>query len=123
MTAERGATQGVWVFQCVEHPGAISQGRRLGEWESLMGETVAFVAGTPVGSFELALEVKLADGIRDLMREARTAIDSLVAAQIQTAEASRRAARALVDDAHLTGAEAAVVLGISPQRVSQLVHS
>lgn len=65
VTATRGSGP-VWVFQCVEHPGAISEGRRLSD--------------------------------------------------------ARRAAADL-RAAGLTGADTAQVLGVSPQRVSQLVSS
>lgn len=43
VTAERGTGE-VWVFQCVEYPGAISQARSLSAAPGLMREAIAFVA-------------------------------------------------------------------------------
>jgi len=43
VTAERGAGP-VWVLQCVEHPGAISQTIRLAAADQLMAEAIGFVA-------------------------------------------------------------------------------
>lgn len=59
----------------------------------------------------------------DLAAQVRTARERVMLAERERAEAataSRAAARALLDRG-LTGADAATVLGLSPQRVSQLI--
>ena len=53
---------------------------------------------------------------------ARRLVEDLAVAQREAAAASRRAARDLLA-AGLTGADTARVLGVSPQRVSQLVSA
>jgi hypothetical protein len=60
-------------------------------------------------------------GLEDAVRTAREAVRSAERGQQEAAALSRAAARALVRDAGLTGADAAEVLGVSPQRGSQLV--
>lgn len=52
--AERGAGP-VWVFQCVEFPGALSEGRRLIDAYRLMPEAIAFVAGVDESDVQVEL--------------------------------------------------------------------
>lgn len=120
VTAERGKGP-VWVFQSQEFPGAISQARRLSDGRRLMREAIAFVAEVDEDSIEIVLVPALPEGLADEVSAAREAVQALRQQQREAAALSRRAARRL-HDAGLTGADTAVVLGVSPQRVSQLVR-
>lgn len=120
VTAERGAGRGVWVFQCREFPGAISQSRRLADAPALMREAIGFVAEVDPAAVEIELVPVLPNQLEDEVRRAREAVQELEERQRAVAEVSRSVVRHL-HDAGLTGADTAVVLGVSPQRVSQLV--
>jgi predicted RNase H-like HicB family nuclease len=122
VTAEPGSRPGVWVFQCREFPGAISQSRRLADAPMLMREAIAFVAEVEESAVEIDLVPTLPAELEVEVRQAREAVHDLEQRQRAVAELSRRAARDLLN-AGLTGADTAVVLGVSPQRVSQLVNS
>lgn len=119
VTAERG-TGPVWVLQCAEHPGAISQTRRLREAGRLMAEAISFVAGANPEEVEIDLVPVLPEPLAARVAAARRSALELAAAQRSAAAASRRAARELVA-AGLSGADTARVLGVSAQRVSQLL--
>lgn len=119
VTAERGAS-GVWVLQCVEHPGAISETRALTRASSLMREAVAFVADIDADDIEIEVIPVLPQQLSEEIREARAAVRRLAGLQRETAEVSRAAVRHLVKDGY-SGRDVAVLLDISPQRVSQLV--
>jgi predicted RNase H-like HicB family nuclease len=121
VTAERG-TSGAWIFQCVEAPGAISQGRRLTDAKRLMPEAIAFVTGVNEASVEISVMPMLHANLRDEIVAARKAVATLVAQQERTAMLSRIAVRHLRESG-FTGTDAAEVLGVSPQRVSQLSRS
>lgn len=54
VTAERGDGP-VWVFQCREHPGALSESPRLLDAYRLMPEAIAFVAGVDGSEVEIDL--------------------------------------------------------------------
>lgn len=54
VTAERGSSN-VWVFQCREFPGAISEGKTLASAYDLMPEAIAFVAEVDEASVEIDL--------------------------------------------------------------------
>lgn len=118
--AERGK-RGGWVFQCVEHPGAISESRRLGDAEPLMKEIISFVAGVPEDSISIRLVPKLPEMLSTEIRRARDAAKEVQRVQTLAAKLSRKA----VEDLRklgLTGRDVATVLGVSPQRISQLMR-
>lgn len=119
VTAERGLAA-VWVLQCREVPGAISESRRLAEAEALMVEAISFVAELNAQDVEIDLVPLLPEPLSSEVSAARKLVEELSEVQQGAAAASRRAARDLIA-AGLTGADAARVLGVSPQRVSQLV--
>lgn len=120
VTAERGAGGRVWVFQCVEHPGAISQGRKLAEADDLMREAIAFVAEVDPGEVEIELDVQLPAEVKVEILETRQRVEQLEEIQQEVAAASRALAYSLVHDQGLTGVDTAKILGVSEQRVSQL---
>ena len=121
VTAERG--QGpVWVLQCQEHPGAISQGRRLADAPGLMKEAIAFVSGVPQDEVEIEVRPVLSDHLRKAIDEARQHVQQAAAQQVAAGLSHRAIAREL-RAAGMSGADIAVVLEVSPQRVSQLVNS
>lgn len=120
VTAERGSDPGVWVFQCREHPGAISQSRRLSDAAQLMAEAIGFVAEVDPATVQIDLIPVLPGALGDEVRQARAAVADFEQRQRAIAEVSRQVARRL-REAGLSGADTAAVLGVSPQRVSQLV--
>lgn len=119
VTAERGSGP-VWVFQCVEHPGAISEGKRLSDAAELMPEIIAFVAEVPEDAIELDVRPMLPEDVLREVHAIKEAAASLMTQQVKVGDLSRRVAKRLVS-AGLSGRDAAAVLGVSPQRVSQLV--
>lgn len=121
VTAERGANPGWWVFQCKDAPGAISQSRRLSDAVDLMTEAIAWVAEIDPATVEIDLVPALPYGLADEVRAARDAVRESDERQREAAARSRAAARRL-REAGLSGADTAVVLGVSPQRVSQLIR-
>ena len=121
VTAERG-TSGVWVLQCVEHPGAISEARSLASAPGLMREAIAFVAGVDPDEVEVEVTPVLPQDVAEEVARARDAVAGLAEQQRRAAELSRRAAKDLIARG-LTGRDVSVVLKVSPQRVSQLINS
>lgn len=119
MTAERG-TGPVWVFQCEEFPGAISESRRLADAYRLMPEAISFVADVEPSDVEIDLELQLPGDLMNELTNARSAVRELEKIQAETAALSRSAVRRLVESG-LTGTDTATMLGVSPQRVSQLL--
>jgi predicted RNase H-like HicB family nuclease len=111
-----------WLLTCADAPGAVSQVRRLADAEEHAREAIAFVLDVSEDSFEVAVVPELPAKVMREVRQARREVERLEQVQRRTAELSREAARHLVA-LGLTGADAAVVLKVSKQRVSQLIHS
>lgn len=122
VTAERGRDPRIWVLQCQEVPAAISQTRRLADAPVLMREAIAFVADVEEQHIEIDVVLELPRDLMSEVREAKGAIRQLASAQTATARLSRKAAADL-KGAGLTGADISAVLGVSPQRVSQLLSA
>jgi L-lysine 2,3-aminomutase len=120
VTAERGIGP-VWVFQCTEVPGALSQGHRLADADSLMREAIAWVAGVDPSTVEIDMEVRLPADLQHRAVALRALSAEVDEKRRTVAAESRDLAKELAET--FGGADAARILGISPQRVSQLVRS
>lgn len=103
-------------------PGAVSQVRKLGQADEYAREAIAFALDVPRDSF--AVDVRpVVEGMQGLIDDARESLRAAEEAQRDAAAKSRAVVAALTGVAKLSGAEAAAVLGVSPQRVSQLRKS
>lgn len=109
-----------WGLTVPDVPGVVSQVRNLKQAEEYAREAIAFVADIPEDSFDILIEPDLPKKVLSNVRRVHALQQRAEAAQREAAEASRESVRELVR-AGLTGADAARVLGVSAQRVSQLV--
>jgi hypothetical protein len=119
VTAERDGTR--WFLQVGELPGVFSQVRRLDQAEGMARDSIAAFLDVAPDSFDVAIEVRLpADLERDVagVVDLRNAIDRT---EREYAERTRRLATRLVKGEGMTVREVGRVLGLSYQRVSQLV--
>lgn len=53
---EPGKREGVWVLQCLEVPGALSETTDLREAPALMREAIAFVAQVPSEGIDVVIK-------------------------------------------------------------------
>ncbi|MDQ1293503.1 MAG: hypothetical protein QG608_1384 [Actinomycetota bacterium] len=118
--AERA--DGWWVLSVPEVPGALSQVRTLSAAEEHVREAIAFVAGVPAGSFAVNIVPRLPEQLTCDVAEARESAEAARTAQ-ERASASVRHAVASLREAGLSGSETARILGLSKQRVSQLIQA
>lgn len=109
-----------WLVTSPDAPGAVSQVRSVSQAEEHAREAIAFVLDVPEDSFDITLVIELPGPLEGEVKAAKDAIAELAEHQKRTAELSRTAARHLAE-AGLKGVEVAKVLGVSPQRVSQLM--
>lgn len=118
VTAERGAGQW-WVLECAEL-GAVSQVRRLSDAEEEMREALAYLADAPADSFDIDVRPIVSEGAIALMVAAAEHRTRASTEQKLAADALRAAARAMHEEG-LTYRDVAVVMGLSYQRIAQLV--
>lgn len=109
-----------WVLD-IEGVG-VTQARHLAELDRMVASYIRLDLGDDaVEGLALNVQVKV-DGIEVEAADVRREIQDVLDSQERAAARSREVARKL-RDAGLTGADAARVMEVSPQRYSQLIHS
>jgi len=119
VTAERDGNR--WFLRVRELPGVFSQVRRLDQAEGMARDAIAAFLDVALGSFDVSVEVRLPSDLqRDVagVADLRNTIDRT---EREYAERTRRLATRLVKSEGMTVREVGRVLGLSYQRVSQLV--
>jgi hypothetical protein len=101
---------------------ALTQARSLTKIESMARDLIATVLDTNEADFEVELQYILPDDLREIVWQAKGARAWLDAAQDLWHERSTAAARALTSGGYSLR-EAAILLGMSHQRVDQLLAS
>ena len=113
-----------WAISVKGLPGALSQVRRLDQAEAMAREVIALVLDVPEDGFDVVVTPVLNEEHRDALAELDRAKEQYAQSMAALAERQREATLLLVREAGLTVRDAATVLGVSFQRVSQLTsHS
>jgi DNA-binding NarL/FixJ family response regulator len=110
-----------WVVQNDQHPGAISQVKRLDLAADAQREAIAFVAGIDQVDVVVVIRAELEPALARSLEEA-TALRAEAEVKEARALSLRRAIALSLKDDGMTLRDIAVVLGVSYQRVHQLVH-
>ena len=113
-------SEGWWAISVVDLPGAFGRARRLSQAKETACDVIAMMLGVPSDSFDVELEPVISPVVNRSLKRALTARRLADEVQSTALEATRNAARALVDSG-VTVRDAGEILGISFQRVSQLV--
>jgi len=111
-----------WAISVPALRGVHSQVRRLDRAEAMARDAIALYLGVAVRNVAVNLEVVLPDPLRADVAHAKTTREKADELQVEAATATAEAARALVKGARLTVREAGQILGVSHQRVAQLLH-
>ena len=99
----------------------VTQAHSLGDAEGMVRDYIALLHDLPADSFGVEITPEVGGGLDEAVRSAREAVASAEAARRSAAQASRAVA-ARLRGAGLTGRDIAAVLGVSAQRVSQLLR-
>jgi predicted XRE-type DNA-binding protein len=100
----------------------VTQSRTLNDAEAMVRDYIALDTGVPADSFNVEIVPEVGNGLDGATRAARRAVAEAEKAQRAAASLSRDVAHRL-NKAGLSGREIAVVLSVSPQRVSQLLKN
>lgn len=109
-----------WAIEVPEIPGLFTQAKRLDQIEPVVAEAASDLSGDPAESFLVEVTATLED------RKVKTLADAAIEARQELSEAQERASAASHDavsalrDQGLTVRDVASILGITPQRVSQI---
>lgn len=121
-TAEARRSGDWWAVRIPGVDGAFTQARRIDQIEAMARDVIALMLDVPEDSFDLDVHVDLPpeaeEGVRRLQKARQEAYD----AQAGLTAAAGSAAQILVRDLGLTVRDAGRILGVSHQRVDQLLH-
>lgn len=122
-TLELDPRSGQWMAD-IEGLPVHTWGRTLGKVKQHAREALALhldIAVDDIRDHLIFREPRLPVSVLKVVRQADKARTEADSASTRAAKAKAAAARALVDDAHLSMRDAAEVLGVSHQRVQQLL--
>lgn len=117
---ERGRDD-FWEVELAEEPRVHTFGRTLAKARAHIREATAVWFEVDDDAFELVEDVRLPKAVRDKVAKAQRGRERAQAARETALTVSREAAEALVRTSHLSTRDAAELLGMSPQRVQQLL--
>lgn len=111
-----------WAIEVPEFPGVFTQVKRLDQAAVMVADAVATMTGADPSEVEVSVRASLRPG---LQRDVDEAIRLRHEAEEARATARRQLTRAVTDvlGAGLTVRDAATLLEISPQRVSQVARA
>ena len=113
---------GWWMVQCDQHPGALSQVRRLDQAPDEHREAIAFVTGEPAEQVEVTIVPRLEPAVEDQLTAVQRLADTAARTATQAADQRAALARRLHDDG-LTIRDIGQIMGVSYQRAGQLVRA
>jgi len=114
---------GYWLVELEEEPRVHTYGRTLAKAREHIVDATALWFEVAPEDLNLVEDVRLPARVKATLELARKEREHAQVAQEAAAGATREAARALVKDGRLSVRDAADVLGLSHQRVQQLLAS
>lgn len=111
-----------WLARVGLDGGHLTQGRTIAEARSMARGLAGLVLEVDDNLLVFEYHVDLGDDLDAEVAEARQAREDLERVQHRSARTLRAAARRLVGEAHLTQRDAADLLGVSHQRVAQVLR-
>ena len=115
--------EGFWLVELTEEPRVHTYGRTLAKARDRIRDATALWFEVAPDAFTLIEDIRLPKPVKATVDRARKERAKAQAVQEAAAGATRNAARALVEEGRLSVRDAADVLGLSHQRVQQLLAS
>lgn len=110
-----------WVLDVDGVSGAHTQSRRLDKAEAAISEVLSLLLNVSPTSFDVIVRPVLSAREEKALRDIVTARERLEAATAVISERQSQAARLLVTDEGLSYRDTAILMGLSHQRVAQLL--
>jgi hypothetical protein len=110
-----------WALDVEGLRGVHTQVRRIDQADEIARDAIAGVLEISPDSFEIVVAPEVPAALRTMVDQATKARSQAAQAQDAAAQLTRDAARRLVDEG-LTVRDAGVLLGVSHQRIAQLVR-
>lgn len=101
----------------------VTQSRNLGEAEQIVRDYIETLTDTDTAGDQVTITPEVGGGLDEATRAAREAVTAADRARREAAIRLRQVARALRQEAGLSGRDIAAILHVSAQRVSQLLKT
>jgi predicted RNase H-like HicB family nuclease len=111
-----------WAIDVPELKGVHTQAKRLDQIEPMVRDAIALMLNVPEDSFGVDVRPHLTPAADDAVMRLDKARREVIDAQKSLAEAATAATVALVKGMGLTVRDAGRIIGVSYQRVDQLLH-
>jgi predicted RNase H-like HicB family nuclease len=115
--------EGFWLVELIEEPRVHSYGRTLATARDHIRDAAALWFDVAPDAFTLVEDIRLPKPVRVTVERARKERAKAQAVQEAAAGATKKAARALVGEGRLSIRDTADILGLSHQRIQQLLVS
>jgi len=112
-----------WAISVPELKGVNTQVRRLEKADAMVRDAIALFLDAPADSFDIKIEPILPPDLQKKVGRARKVRGEAELLQAEAVTASAAVAADLVQGAHLTVRDAGRILGISHQRIAQLIKA
>jgi predicted RNase H-like HicB family nuclease len=110
-----------WAITVPEVRGVFTQSRRLSEAEAMARDAIALATGLPSDSFEVVVAPDLPSDLAAEVEAARELRETAERYQREATAAARSVAAKLVEGHHLPFRDVGRILGLSHQRIGQLL--
>lgn len=111
-----------WALEVLEVPGAFSQVRRLDQAEAMARDAIATMLNVDAASFAVEVVPDCPPDVVALLESVRRVKEALEQAQRDASEIVHQAAVTLTRDDGLSMRDAGRLIGISHQRVAQILE-
>jgi predicted RNase H-like HicB family nuclease len=124
VTAKVTRSGGWWAVAVPELPGVFTQAKRLDQVGSMVADAVAtMLDDVSAGEVEVELLPDLPDVVSEHLTAARKAVEDAATASALASRRMREAVQELRGELDLSTRDAAILLGVSHQRVSQIARA
>lgn len=112
-----------WAVEVPEVDGLFTQAKRLDQIPAMVADAVALLEDVDPVSIDVDVRASLANDADDAIDRVLTERSQAEAAAVAAAEGLRAVAHQLVEDERLSLRDAGKLLGVSHQRVAQLLNA
>ena len=119
VTAKVTRAQDWWAVEVLEVPGVFTQAKRLDQVEGMVKDAVALMEDVDLDDVEVELEPVLPSPVVEHIKAAQALAATAANLQIQASSANRAVVKELRETG-LSVRDVALLLHVTPQRVSQL---
>ena len=120
LTAKAERSGGWWAVEVPEVPGLFTQAKRLDQIDGMVRDAAALLTGEPEESFDVTVEPVVPAPVANSLDRSHHLTEEAAKLQRDAAEEARKAAQ-LMQAEGMTVRDIGRVMGVSFQRVSQIL--